>query len=95
MEKLVDEHNEGKMTMKQLNSNASFLIGAGSETLVTLFVRELAKPQPRPAPYQVSLGSHASTHRLRLSALDEPAHSFEADERSPGEVRQRRRDHNG
>lgn len=37
MGKLIEEYNVGKMTMNQLKSNASFLIGAGSETLVTMF----------------------------------------------------------
>ncbi|KAL3426506.1 averantin oxidoreductase [Phlyctema vagabunda] len=36
MGKLIDDHKEGNMSMKQLNSNASFIIGAGSETLMTL-----------------------------------------------------------
>lgn len=40
MGKLIEEYNVGKMTMHQLKSNASFLIGAGSETLVTMFTRE-------------------------------------------------------
>lgn len=40
MGKLIEEYNVGKMTMNQLKSNASFLIGAGSETLVTMFTRE-------------------------------------------------------
>lgn len=39
MGKLIGEHRGGQMTMNQLKSNASFLIGAGSETLVTVLAR--------------------------------------------------------
>lgn len=36
MEKLIDEYKNGRMTMYQLDSNASFLMAAGSETLATV-----------------------------------------------------------
>jgi hypothetical protein len=39
MGKFIEEYKAGKMTAKQLSSNASFLIAAGSETLVTFFSR--------------------------------------------------------
>ncbi|KAI8951619.1 putative P450 monooxygenase [Xylaria longipes] len=37
MGKLIEEHKAGRLTTKQLSSNASFLMAAGSETLVTFF----------------------------------------------------------
>ncbi|KAJ6192804.1 putative P450 monooxygenase [Bipolaris maydis] len=36
MEKLIEEYKDGRMTMYQLDSNASFLMAAGSETLATV-----------------------------------------------------------
>jgi cytochrome P450 len=43
MGKLIEEHKAGRLTTKQLSSNASFLMAAGSETLVTFFSRTSAK----------------------------------------------------
>lgn len=36
MARMIDVYRNGKMTMRQLNSNATFLMAAGSETLATL-----------------------------------------------------------
>lgn len=68
MGKLIGEHKSGQMTMNQLKSNASFLIGAGSETLVTVLARECER---------LHLVAHKAdilmTHRRLLPSAKEPS----------------------
>lgn len=75
MGKLIGEHKSGQMTMNQLKSNASFLIGAGSETLVTVLARECGRS------YVNARQADMTVMRRRLFSSTEESSDVEATHR--------------
>jgi cytochrome P450 len=75
MEKLINEYRERRMTMYQLDSNASFLMAAGSETLVTAIThtvfRLLTNPQTLEKLTAEIRSKFASTEDMTMSNVNQ------------------------